>query len=792
MKYINRREMNSRLKKQLNKPFVYAYGVENSGKSDAIRHYLKNDKQLYYQWFKLVDHNLDKTWDKIYQKLKERCFLDQRYHAKDILQEGIPADFCFELKTNLPLVMVIEGGKEEELNTLLDIFWELSGHGKQDIKVIFIHTIFPSKKIQKFIRQGNCGVLTQQDFLFQRYEIQKFYESIGQSVDSEALDACIDVCNGWIAMMKVVRIDQMKYVPIQDIRLLMDEILADYFSIKQLTSLMKISFLETFELDQLYYLTKDKGLINKILLLADGNLLFQEMEGFEKYRMLPPFRKLLLQRLNISRINQQELYRNQTQWLIQKQRYLDALKFLNETNNHDTALEILAKYPNPMYFDLAPELMMDIYRQLPRKRMLEHIFVYLQVMCDYLLIIDPVIGAEMLQKLQEHLALHGIHEDEQQVLGEIELIMGYASYNNLYDMCEHFKTAFHLLFPNVSRLSTPDMVISFGSPSTLYQYLTTAGDANHLIAFATQEINYYTMITQGLNRGLEKQMAAELQLECGNYKKARVLAENAYHDAFSSNIKYMCVCSLFTIGRVSILLHDDSTLYKVMSMLQEEKDNSRNIFLIKEIESAIAYLSAIDPWNDDRITNVIMPHIETQAMDPTHHSFSYIAQGQIYIHNQAYDLLYTLAIKMELYYQQHQHVLGDIYTNLYKAIALHHSHQMQGAKESMIKVLEICEQDHLLALLVEQGSGLLDILNELDQNAFVQQVIVKIQNFVQFKIFNFNEKEALVYMYHKKGYSRANIAKEMDMSIYAVKYYLQSIRKKTGGHRITIPMDENA
>ena len=117
--------------------------------------------------------------------------------------------------------------------------------------------------------------------------------------------------------------------------------------------------------------------------------------------------------------------------------------------------------------------------------------------------------------------------EHRKILGELELIVGYTTYNNLYEMCGHFKKAHDYLYPNVSKLSKPDMVISFGSPHVLYQYLTIPGDSQRLIAFMAKEIVYYSRVTQGLNSAIELQAQAEYELETGHYGEARITAEKA-------------------------------------------------------------------------------------------------------------------------------------------------------------------------------------------------------------------------------------------------------------------------
>lgn len=780
MKHVNRKQLNTQLKKMLQLTFIYAHGVEESGKETAIKHYLKNDKQVNYQWFRLQGkQNAEALWKKVHTKIKDRCGLpeDMQVYPQNDAEKKSYADHFFGGET--PFVLVFQGGGEEEVNALLDLYWELSAHGKNMLHVIFINTKPPGKKIERLVQKGYCGILNQAVFLFLPEEIKTFYRNQKQEFSEQDIRLCMEVSGGWIAMLKQVDLHQMSYVPINSIRNLMEMVLMENFSPKQLTSLMKISFLKTFELDQAFYLTKDKGLMSKITSLAHGNLLFREAEGFESYRLLPPFRKLLMQKLNASRINRQDLNRSHLQWLLQKEKYIEALEFSHETQDIEMEIMILSKYPDPMYYDLRPELLKAIYEEIPEDMLLCHVYVYMQAMGDYLLAIDPEKGSRMLKTLSEHLEANDIEEDNEAVRGEMELFLGYASYNNLYAMGEHFKKAYFHLYPKVSKISKPGMVVSFGSPHVLYQYLNTPGDTLHLISFMEQEIHYFSNITQGLNTGIATQSRAEYELEIGHYHNARMLAEKAYHEAFAYNIRSMCVCSMFTIGRASILSHDETNLSKVVRLLHIEKEMSRNVFLNKEIESALAYLSALQCDKDNEPQDVLDPNIEIEVMDAAHHSFSYIAQGQIFIRNKRFDKLYTLSQKMKQFYQEESHVFGHIYSNLYESISLYQIGKQQDAIDAMQKALEYSFVDQFTTPFTEQGTLIMDLLNQLETTPLTEKIRKQIETYTQFKVFHFNEKEVQVFMMHKKGYTRAQIAEEMNMTIYAVKYYLQNIKRKT-------------
>lgn len=785
MKHVNRKQVNVQLKKMLSKTFIYAYGVDESGKSTAIRQYLKNDKHISYQWFRLDGKETkEEIWRAIYIKIKDRCGFTEVMQQYPIQEEQYKKYAeCFK-GGEAPFVLVFQGGGEEVINDLLELFWELSSYGKGILKIIFINTRAPGTKIFKFIQKGRGAILNQSSFLFQPSEIDVFYQNLKQEHNKQDVDTCYRICGGWVAAMKCIPIKQMSHVPINGVRDLMEKILLENFSSKQIISLIKISFLKTFELDQVYYLTRDKGLTIKIVSLGEGNLIFQEGEGFETFRILPLFRKLLVQKLNASRINRQELNRMHLQWLIQKEKYLESLEFAHEVKDIDMVLSILTRYPDAMYYDLRPDLMEDIYEELPIELLLDHVFVYMQVMGDYLLAINPQRGIEMLHLMQNHIETMEISEKRNAMVGELELFLGYAAYNNLYDMCAHFKKAYSYIYPNVSVISKPDMVVSLGSPHVLYLYLIEPGDCDHLISFMEREIRYYADITQGLNTAIDIQSRAEYELETGQYTNARILAEKAYHSAFSYNIHYMCVCSMFTIGRASILAHDEHNFTKVIHLLQKEQERSRNVFLNKEIESAMSYLLAIQPTNVMKAKDVMDPNIEIEVMDAAHHSFSYIAQGQVFIYNNKFDKLYTLSQKMRLFYQNQRHVFGDIYTELYESIALYYMGKEKEAATCMASALDHCKKDKFTTPIVEQGSRVLDILHLLPASKQIEKIEKEIQTFIQFKVFHFNEKELQIYLMHKKGYSRAAIADEMDMSIYAVKYYLQNIKKKTNSKRV--------
>lgn len=786
MKKINRKQLNIQLKKKLYAPFIYAYGVEGSGKETAIKNYLKSDKQLNYQWFKLkggeTKHDI---WYMVYHKLKDRYQFAPSMAAFPQSDSALRAySTCFGKYKNT-FVLVFQGGTDVEVDHVFELFWELTDRGRNLLKIIFIQTAAPKRKALRLIQNHHCEVISPSHFFFSKAEIRQYYESRGQSFEDRDVDICHQVTNGWIALMETLDITQAVNVPIHQVRDLLEKILTDYFSMKQLSSLMKISFLESFELDQVYFLTKDKGLTVKILSLGDNSLIFQEGAGFESYYILPPFRKLLLQRLNSSRVNRDELNRMHLQWLLLKERFFEALFFAYEVKDFQTIMTILDNYPNSLYYDQEPELMAAIYEELPQDMLLQHIYVYMQVMEDYLLILNPQKGMEMLFNIQDYIEnCDELGQNHRSILGELELIIGYTTYNNLYEMCGHFKKAYDYLYPGVSKLSKPDMVISFGSPHVLYQYLTVPGDSQHLIAFMAKEIVYYSRVTQGLNSAIELQAQAEYELETGHYGEARITAEKAYHKAFVRNIRYMCVCSMFTIGRASIMMHDAYNFDRSIHLLQKEKERCQNLILMKEIESAMAYLLSLKPVKNVHIHNLYEHDLELDILDADHHSFSYIAQGQIYISRKQYDKLYTLSQKMKEHYQQQTHVFGNIYTQLYKAISLYYMGREQVSHEHMKLALQISEADQFTTPFVEQYAVIQDILKSMSTTKLLKKIDKEIQNYVKFKIFHFNEKEQQIYAMHQKGYTRSAIAREMNMTIYAVKYYLQNIKKKTNSRML--------
>lgn len=786
MKNINRKQLNMQLKKKLRAPFIYAYGVEGSGKETAIKNYLKSDKQLNYQWFKLKGGETKQDiWKMVYRKVKERYHLTADMASYPLSEPELRTySTCFGHYKNT-FVFVFQGGSDTEVDILFELFWELTDHGRNLLKIILIQSTAPKRKALRFIQNHNCEIISPANFFFSKTEIRLYYESQGQTFEDKDVDMCHYVTNGWIAMMETLDIHQAGNVPITQVRDLLEKILTEYFSIKQLSSLMKISFLETFELDQVFFLTKDKGLTVKILSLADNGLIFQEGNGFENFYILPPFRKLLLQKLNSSRVKREELNRMHLQWLLLKKRFFEALFFAYEVKDFQTIMLILDQYPNSLYYDQEPELMAAIYEELPRDMLLQHIYVYMQVMEDYLLILNPQKGVEMLFIIQDYIQNNkNLDDDHQSILGELELIIGYTTYNNLYEMCVHFKKAYDCLYPNVSKLSKPDMVISFGSPHVLYQYLTTPGDSRHLIAFMSKEIIYYSSITQGLNCAIELQAQAEYELETGRYGEARITAEKAYHKAFNQKIRYMCVCSMFTIGRASIMMHDAYNYERAIHLLQKEKARCQNMILLKEIESAMAYLLSLKPMNHVHLRNLNDHDLELDILDADHNSFSYIAQGQIYIFNNQYDKLYTLSQKMTEHYRSHSHVFGVIYTELYKAISLFYMGRVQESLDHMALALQMSEADQFTTPFVEQCTVIQDILKQMNTTKLLKKIDKEIQGYLKYKIFHFNEKERQIYAMHHKGYTRSAIAEEMNMTIYAVKYYLQNIKKKTNSRML--------
>lgn len=358
---------------------------------------------------------------------------------------------------------------------------------------------------------------------------------------------------------------------------------------------------------------------------------------------------------------------------------------------------------------------------------------------------------KILQLLEGFLhALHSgsLHEDEKLLQGEVELILAYSRYNNLHEMSRYFKRSKTLLRNQTSRISNPEIISTFGSPHNLFLYHRKPGDIQRIVNILHKDLHYYFEITNNSNGGLMEQASAEQQLESARFAESIHTAWEAYYIAEHYRQKWICVSSLFTIGRAAYHLRDHTLLQFVHQQLAALREKVILPPLLSEIDLAQAYLYILS-GEYEKVAEWIQEGRKGNLLQGAT-LYSSIVYGMYLIKIRNYAKLRVVASLLESQAHERKQMFGTIYALLFYCILLEEENHQEQIVEAVHHIIEICQPDGIMAVILEIGKDVFLSCSDSWRWRKLKQLLEEHRDYNSYVL---TERELELVNYVLKGYS---------------------------------------
>ena len=358
---------------------------------------------------------------------------------------------------------------------------------------------------------------------------------------------------------------------------------------------------------------------------------------------------------------------------------------------------------------------------------------------------------KILQLLEGFLhALHSgsLHEDEKLLQGEVELILAYSRYNNLHEMSRYFKRSKTLLRNQTSRISNPEIISTFGSPHNLFLYHRKPGDIQRIVNILHKDLHYYFEITNNSNGGLMEQSSAEQQLESARFAESIHTAWEAYYIAEHYRQKWICVSSLFTIGRAAYHLRDHTLLQFVHQQLAVLREKVILPPLLSEIDLAQAYLYILS-GEYEKVAEWIQEGRKGNLLQGAT-LYSSIVYGMYLIKIRNYAKLRVVASLLESQAHERKQMFGTIYALLFYCILLEEENHQEQIVEAVHHIIEICQPDGIMTVILEIGK---DVFLSCSDSWRWRKLKQLLEEHRDYNSYGLTERELELVNYVLKGYS---------------------------------------
>lgn len=619
-------------------------------------------------------------------------------------------------------------------------------------------------------------------FHFSIKDIRRLSEINKIRICADDIHKIYEYSGGWIKgirilleryeVFKLVKVtDEYKNMIQQDIFMKLDK------SIQ--TTLCYLSEIKSIHVDMLLYFEQPKQVLKILKKLSSIGWLATYDEQKDAYSLTAPFKAFLAEKVIEYDLNLMQIYKRFAQAYERKKNYLEAIRFYEKIGDFNKIVSLMESYPAANFSDYDAVLMKQVYDGIPNEILINHPYVYLHMIHDHLSSFhDLIYGSELFKRFTKLLE-EGYYskQDTIKYQGEIYLIKGFCAFNNLRKMCIYFSKAYELLSPDISRIANNKMIITYGSPHTLFLYHWEAGKMKYISDLFYQYTTQYYAITEFSAVGIAQETEAEYYLEKGMYREAEALALEAYYKAKDFSQNCIAVAALLTIGRCSFLTYKKDMLLYAVDALKAEKEKAVVELLKGEIDCALAYLYGLN--NDvnqieDWLITGSRQYLLTQA-----NSYIYVVYGMILVKQKQFFRLKVVADILAKMHVHQKHIFGDIYALLYKTIAFENLGETNEARKNFKALVNAAEADMIIMPLIEFSDYLEPFIQTSGRSPYIKLLKSKIkEKQYRWRTSVFSEREQEIIRYINAGFTRKKTAEMLRLKESTVATFMKRIYKK--------------
>ena len=725
---LQRKHINEQLKSVFAYPLTVAVAAMGYGKTTAVREFLDRANAKYV-WLSVESdyRSAGHIWDSLTRQLaKLRPDLGNQLNAL-----GFPADASqrdniisiieeYTYLTNI--VLVIDDyhyARSQGLDKLLERIVRTNIEG---FHIIIISRTKPEINIEELSLKGYCFMIASELFELSRDEIREFFKLYGCRIPDNSVRTVHEISEGWITAVYLIlhrysatgRLESGR-----DIESLIESAIMSRYTEEESQILKSICILDSFTLQQAVYVTGNAAAAGIIERMSAGNSFLRYDEQLDVYKMHNIFSEYLKKQIEKqgSSIEAEALYKRSGQWYIRSGDILSGLRFLSKAKDYDLILTEFERHGATQELDKDPQLIVEVFSQIPDEVKYRHPISYLTYAYNYLSSVDMEGGAELLAQIEEHYRNDESIPDElrRRIAGEIELAGSFLYFNDLKKMNEKQLKAYSLL-DGRSSIANKDMIFTFGTPHTLYLYYREKGRLLWIVEYLDNYFHYFCELSKGCGSGFEDLARAEYYLETANFNQAELYAFKSIYKAKPMEQTSLIICASLTLARAYAAQGKFDKARELLDNLAAETAQYNNPVYNSTLDLCRGYLGGITCRLQD-----FSPWLKSGDMEQSDilylgMGFNYIVHAQAVLLQKNYIKLEVLCEGMLQIFSMFNNLLGFLHTYILDAVAKYNLYGIESAKAAMLQAADIGRADNIILPFAEYGVHIMDILKALNND----------------------------------------------------------------------------
>ena len=718
-KILHRGHVKKKLEGIFTTPLFFVISGMGSGKTTAVREFLRKKRKIKYVWFSFERDMTEDIW--LWVRFCKTLEKTDVQLGRRMLKYGIPQS-ALDMER---LIHSISSVMETETVVVLDdvqlcnskllkgVIEKVAAANIPMLHIVLISRKEPLENAYTLVDTGKAKVMTSRNFEFSKIECEDFFILNDAPLTDTDVDILYEKTKGWASALYLAL---MHYMNGQSLSMMDDgeELIrtAFYNGLDDSTkhSLLILSKISNFTLDQAEYITKDRSIRSTLKRLYDYNCFTKYDEDAGTYSFHSVLNDFLSDEFEKSDIDEQMIYELQGDWYLAVGERINAIGAYTMCSDNKRILEIMSEPAAVKLMNMAPNVIRQAFENMSIYERYSNPIAYLTYIYSYSTVIDVKEGMKMLSDVKAYYEKVRDLEDRNQIFGEIALIESIGAFNDIKKMFECYERANSFFDGGTSRIFNSDVVITFGVPLTMFLYHKEPGDMKQIVELMEDRFWIFNHIANGCGAGMEDLIRAEYEYMQGNFDKAEMKAYKAVYKAQAKNQCGIILSASFLLLRMALFSGKVGEVNEIlMQMMDEvEKDGSQAMmacyeFILGYVFGYMGKTDLIPKWLLECDIN------KAKLMAPARDT-AYLIMGKIACERGDYKLLDEISQKMDEIYTARHNLIGVMISKVYRSISTLHIKGMGEAAYLMKDALEIAEYDGCYVTLAENTNEIISIL----------------------------------------------------------------------------------
>ncbi len=800
---LSRARIDSALFAVFDYPLTILEAPMGYGKTTAVKLFTRNQNvRSFWFTFSELGRSADAFWDSFTDSLMQ---MDSQ--SGTVLKSlGLPTDApqmervlraLGDVNFEENYLMVLDDyhlAQDVRLNSLL---LRLAQEEMEGLSILLITRDTTGLDFVELLARGQCCLLPRQLLKFTAQELGDYCRIMREHISQADLNQVWQHTDGWISFAYILLLGLDNGIPIgmnTTMESMIERALFARYDSAMQDFLLRLSVMEEFTAEQAAMVTQAEDAPQRLKLLNRENAFVFYEEKTAEYHIHQVLQNYLRCKRAFSAEEVRSLYGRLGDWLLSRQKFLTAYRYLNQAGRAEDILSHLNEPKNIrdewLNFDGADEM----FNGVPRELLLQYPFAYLLYLFHSIVLGKKntlLSWEERLDEMEQHY-MASTNPDEafrNRILGEIQIVRKFTLFNDVAAMRASNEEIALLLNGRNSYITFQSSEFTFGSPHYLYLYFRERGGFGELAKLLSEDVGY-ARFSDGCGTGCDSLAPAEYALETGELDQVAAHCRKAIAKAESASQTGVVICAKFALIRLRLAEGRTKHALDLLSQMEREVGALNSSVYNTTLDLCRGYVFACLGQPEGIPSWLQVGELRAADFFSQGIAFNYVVYGKTLLALGNYEELEVRIPGFQIGFDQFGNRIGFLHNLIFEAAARCHLYGMQDGAAVLERALAEAEADNLVLPFAENAPHIMGmlklIINKTTGNNFLNRVLTLCREYesmtlaLTFPVEALSQREMELLSLAAQGLSRKEVAACLHISEETAKTHFKNVYQKLG------------